>query len=155
VYRQLLAERRAVADRQLILNNFMVVLALAGHCDEALHIGYKVEREIRDLRKDDAYYRYFVQTNMAGLFHLSGRRSEGEQLWHELETRVPTIPQEDRPYLVERQQLQLDAFAEVATGDAAGWHDYLQRKHPVMLGDGWRFFGRGFLLSDIQFWSES
>jgi Flp pilus assembly protein TadD len=155
VYERLLAEQPAIADRHLILNNHAVVLTLTGRLNDALHLCSNVDSEMRELGKNDSYYQYFVRSNLAGLLHLSGRRLEAERLWQELETQVPEIAQEDRSYLVQRQRLQAGAFDEVAAGDAAGWQNYLLRRHPVMFGDGWRFYGRGFLMSDIQFWSES
>jgi hypothetical protein len=155
VYDRLLKDHAAVADRHLILNNLVVVTALAGQLDEAMLLCTNLEGELVERQKDDSYYQYFVRSNLAGLLHLVGKTAKAKKLWQTLETQVPEIAREDRPYLLQRQKLQADAFKEVSEGDFVGWQNYLQRKHPRVLGDGWRFFGRGFLMSDIQFWSES
>jgi hypothetical protein len=155
VYERLLTNQVAVADRHLILNNYAVVMALADRLQNAIELCSEIRDELRVQEKDDSYYRYFVESNLAGLMHLTGRSVEAVQTWNKLGEQIPPIPSDDRAYLLQRHRLQGDAFDEVPAGDVAGWQGYLLRKHPVMLGDGWRFFGRGLLLSDIQFWSES
>jgi Flp pilus assembly protein TadD len=154
-FQQLLAKQATVADRHLILNNHVVVTALTGRLQNAVELCSEIHDELRAQQKDDSYYQYFVGSNLAGLMHLTDRSAEAIQTWNELGERIPQIPPDDRAYLLHRHRLQRGAFEEVPVGDVIGWHEYLLRKFPVMLGDGWRFFGRGLLLTDIQFWSES
>ena len=139
---------------RLIRNNCAIFRALSGDVAGA-------HAEFRDLVADlddgieDEFYRYFISSNLAGLLHVSGQSERGLQMWRQFDGRVPAIPESDRCYLLARQTLQVAAFAEVAPGDIVGWDNYLQSRWPHHLGPGWRFYGRGLLLTDTQIWLES
>ena len=138
-------------DAILINNNMAVLNALAGDLNEALHIlGAVLERLPRD-----GYYSYFVRSNLTCFQYLADGRARARAQWLELATGIPAIPEGDRVALEKRHELLTDAFGSVGIGDIARWWNYLNDTVAPQVGPVWKFYGYGFLLSDIQFWSEA
>jgi hypothetical protein len=140
-------------DRYLLTNNLIIFIALTGNLQEALRQAERTFASLGSNTSDDSYYRYFIGTNLAGILHLVGETRKATTLWRQL--RPPEIPQADMPFLNARHSGQQDALKSVKKGDIEGWDQFLSRKHTSLLGRPWAFYGRGFLFSDIQFWSES
>jgi hypothetical protein len=52
-----------------------------------------------------------------------------------------------------RQELIRDAIKEAPALSAEEFDAFLLQEHGLQIGPQWAFYGRGFLLTDIQFWS--
>ena len=139
----------------LIRGNCAALQALSGEVEAALAEYIRLSMELDEGSIEDEFYRYFIRSNLAGLMHIVGKSAEGLKLWHTLDGHVPRIPESDRQYLLDRQKYQVAAFGDVATGNVLAWDTYLQSKYPEHLGPGWKFYGRGLLLTDTQIWLES
>jgi len=140
-------------DRYLLINNLIIFTALAGNLDEALQQAERAFASLSPDTSDDSYYRYFIGTNLASILHLTGQTRKATTLWRQL--KPPVIPQADMPFLNARHTGQLKALTSVKKGDVQGWDQFLSKQSIPSLGRPWAFYGRGFLFSDIQFWSES
>jgi hypothetical protein len=55
--------------------------------------------------------------------------------------------------MARRHELLIEAINEAPKLNAQQFDNYLTEKHGMQVGPQWSFYGRGFLLSDIQFWS--
>jgi len=138
-------------DAILIDNNMAVMSALAGDLNVAVEIlGAVVQRLPRD-----GYYSYFVRTNLTCFQHLADGHAGARAQWLVLATGIPTIPEGDRIALEKRHELLTNAFDTVGIGDVQRWWNYLNETVPPQVGPVWKFYGYGFLMSDIQFWSEA
>jgi tetratricopeptide (TPR) repeat protein len=140
-------------DKYLLANNLIIFTAFTGNLDEALQQAMQTFSSLGTNTSDDNYYRYFIGTNLAGILHLTGKTRQAITLWRQLHP--PKIPQADMPFLNARHVNQRKAFKSVKKGDIKGWDQFLSRHSASSLGRPWAFYGRGFLFSDIQFWSES
>ena len=140
-------------DRYLLTNNLIIFTAMTGNLEEALKQAERTFASLGSNTSDDSYYRYFIGTNLAGILHLVGETRRATTLWRQL--RPPEIPQADMPFLNARHSGQLKALKVIKKGDIEGWDHFLSRQATPSLGRPWAFYGRGFLFSDIQFWSES
>jgi hypothetical protein len=140
---------------RLIRSNCAVFLAIGGHPAAAFDEFNSLSSELEQNGVEDEFYRYFIRSNLAGLLHVRGATERGWELWCSLDDHVPHIPDSDRAYLLARQKHQVGAFDAVEPGDVTAWNNYLQRQMPQHLGPGWRFYGRGLLLTDTQIWLES
>jgi hypothetical protein len=140
-------------DKLLATNNLVLLEALSGDLRGALGNAKQLLDDLIASSSDDTYYRYWIETNLASLLHLNGMTDAALKLWGDIN--VPVTPEGDRQFLLTRQERQSEAFRTIKPGDAEGWDTFLSKKYPGLLGPPWRFFGRGFLFSDIQFWSES
>ncbi len=140
---------------RLIRSNCAVFRALSGDATGALAEFEALASEFERDGIEDEFYHYFIKSNLAGLLHVQGQSERGRSIWRDLDSHVPIIPDSDRHYLVARQKLQHMAFDEVGRGDITGWNDFLRLRQTNHLGPGWRFYGRGLLVTDTQIWLES
>lgn len=143
------------ADSILLRNNLAVFMTMSGKLDEARLELESLSKRIERENSSDDYYFYFVNSNLIALEYLLGTTSEGLAQWINLSKRIPQIPEGDRIMLIRRHDLLIEAIGDVPKGDFVGWQYFLQRNYAEELGRAWRFFRNGFLLTDIQFWSES
>lgn len=143
----------ASGDAVLIANNYSVLLLHVGRVDEARR---RLEGCYKMLSADgpcDPYHKYFVGNNLAALAGLAGDAASAKRLHDEcaplIEGLYPTI----RETIRERHALLDGAICQV---QKLGWQEFdrvLLGTSPPKLGQHWGFYGRGFLVSDIQFWS--
>jgi len=137
-------------------SNLAVLAALDGELELA-------ENELLTARSgqleggvSDTYHRYLVDANLAAVWHLLGRKQEGVDLWSQLENAIPQVPDLDRVLWRARHTTQFSAFDGVAPGQVRQWFDFLQTRRPKGAdAAAWRFFGRGFVLSDSQIWTSN
>jgi hypothetical protein len=140
-------------DAILIANNYSVLLVRVGQLNEA-------KRRLEDCYKlvsvdgpCDPYHKYFIGNNLAALAALAGDGTAAKRLYDEclplIDGLYPTI----RETIRERHRLLSPAICDA---QKLGWQAFdkiLLEPLPAKLGKHWEFYGRGFLFSDIQFWS--
>lgn len=142
-------------DSILVRNNRAVLSALGGDLGWALQEFQALAKQIEDREIEDSFYLYFIRSNLIALLFLSGDKTDAISRWSKLEDAIPFIAEADRVFLIRRHEMQKQAFERIEAGDIEGWHTYLQKNFQNELGRPWQFYGRGFLVSDLQFWSES
>lgn len=153
-YKKLLPilDQRAFGDWTIIFQlNCAIYMALAGELDQA-------EENLRALEKVslklcDDYYLFYVYANMAAVLYLQGRRSEAVSLLRKNCLKPPLLfKATEKMYLEERSRRWISAMESVEIKNPKTFDTYLLKEHPPKTQ--WAFIGRGFLYSDIQFWSE-
>jgi hypothetical protein len=150
---QLYEGATGVGDRLLIQNNYAVFLIYDDQLAKAQKLLEKAFSELTADTRPDEYHFYFVGNNLALLRAIGGDISGAQDLFSKCGEGI------DRLYLAIRQTLrrrhELLARA-VARGQELGKDKldmYLLDHHPAQVGPQWSFYGRGFLLNDIQFWT--
>lgn len=107
-----------------------------------------------DRGESDAYHRYFVANNLAGLIALSGEAARAvdllEDAGRDLDLLYPAI----REVLRRRHGLMPELLRAASGFREAEYDAFLREHHLPQVGPQWDFYGRGFLLSDIQFWAS-
>ena len=144
--------QREFGDWTIIFQlNCAIYMALAGEIDQA-------EENLRTLEKIslelcDDYYLFYVYANLAAVLYLQGRRTEAVSLLQKNCSKPPQLfKATEKTYLEERSKQWISAMESVEIKDPKTFDTYLLNRHPHKTQ--WAFVGRGFLYSDIQFWSE-
>ena len=139
-------------DCDIILRlNGSVYLALSGRLGDA-------ERHLRDLERigqkiNDDYYLFYIYANLAAVLYLTGRRTDAVKLLSEKCVSAPVLfKASEKIYMEDRTKLWIEVMQNKCIDDPQLFDTYLLRRHPERTQ--WGFVGRGFLYSDIQFWSE-
>jgi hypothetical protein len=151
LYKAIAGYEHFAADELLIKNNYAVMHIYNDQVANALSIFEGLNEKFNG-REIDTYYSYWIKSNLAGIYYVDGHDEKFSVVWKDLQTLIPRIP--DHIYLEKRHELLEDGIGKIERNWQA-WDNYLPQKFPVMIGKPWRFFSRGFLLSDIQLWYES
>lgn len=131
--------------------NYSIYLALDGKLQEA-------EKSLRDLEEKsraacDDYYTFYVSANLAAVLYLQNKRSKAIQLLRENCMQAPALCKAtEKMYIEERTTQWVSAMNSIEISDPKIFDTYLLGLRPQQTQ--WNFTGRGFLYSDIQFWSE-
>ena len=141
-----------VADNLLVKNNYFVTMIEAGELSFAIQGLETLLLSIKD-KQIDNYYRYFIESNLILAKYVQGEVEQACNLWPKLQNVIPNIP--DRTFLNHRHKIIGEILGVAETGNVRVFDDYISQKYPSELGRQWKFYGRGFLLSDIQLWYES
>lgn len=140
-------------DRILMENNHAVYLVRVGAKTEAQELLERTYTEVIACSEPDAYHMYFVGNNLAAMRALEGAAESAEQLRREIGQKLERFYPAIRQTLERRHELLEPAFADAPQLGVGGFDSYLMDNYPSQLGPQWAFYGRGFLLTDIQFWS--
>jgi hypothetical protein len=151
--RQIDERRNEGGDQMLIHNNLAVLLIHGGELEKAQQILTAVQDQLGEKSDSDAYHRYFVTNNLAGLFALAGEQSKATQMiadaGQDLNRLYPAI----RETLMRRHAMMPEALVAAPSVGAEKFDSFLKDHFSPQMGPQWAFYGRGFLLSDIQFWA--
>lgn len=140
-------------DRILCRNNLAVLHLSSGDYSRAeadLEGAYEHVKAM-DL---DAYYRAFVTANLAATLRIGGRNERARAVWTDHRAAVADLRGELRRVLSRRADLLTPHVEGSAHMVMDQWDKLLEDEEPVAstLWNGLRY---GFLMSDIQVWSES
>ena len=146
--------RDEIGDQLLINNNFAVLLIHGGEFARAQQILTDTKQKLADISDSDPYHHYFVTNNLAGLFALSGNPTKATQMLSSAEQNLSRLYPAIRETLKQRHILMPKAFASAASIGMEKFDAFLKDNYEPQIGPQWAFYGRGFLLSDIQFWAS-
>ena len=101
----------------------------------------------------DDYYSYYAYANLASVYFLQQKTEKALDL---LDTKCLLPPalfkETEKYYLTKRTEQWKQIMASESITNPKVFDQYLLAHHPP--NTQWSFIGRGFLYSDIQFWSE-
>jgi tetratricopeptide (TPR) repeat protein len=154
----------ALADLQIIVNrykhygwsiipliNCAIYAALNNNLDKAedlLNEAYKLNGNVQD-----SYFFYYIDANLAAVHYLRGDRIGASKLLIEKCSVPPVLSKAtEQQYLKQRTVKWAKAMLDFAITDPWDFQNLLIHEES---GNQWIFVGRGFLCSDIQFWSEA
>lgn len=144
--------QREFGDWAIIIKlNCAIYMALAGElnrAEETLRLLGKISLELCD-----DYYIFYVYANLAAVLYLQGKSTEAVSLLQKYCLRSPKLfKATEKAYIEERSREWISVMESTSIKDPQVFDTYLLNKHPSETQ--WTFIGRGFLYSDIQFWSE-
>jgi hypothetical protein len=135
----------------IILLNCAIYLALSGDFEGALRELLNLEYQSKKIGDD--YYLYYTYSNLAAVFYLQGKNEQAiTMLTTKCEHPPALFKTTEKLYLRERTKHWKEIMATQQIQDPQIFDKYLLSQHPTETQ--WSFIGRGFLYSDIQFWSE-
>ena len=140
-------------DRILLQNNCAVLLIREGKITEARSILEAAGESILSSGEPDGYHRYFVDNNLAALFALSGESERALELIDECAKLVEQFYPAINATMRRRHQLIGEAIKEAPNLTVEEFDNFLIQRYGMQVGPQWAFYGRGFLLTDIQYWS--
>jgi tetratricopeptide (TPR) repeat protein len=139
-------------DAPLLATNVAFYLARERRYDEAIALLAPVFQKLVDRTDFDTYYPYYVGNNLSGSLYMQGRVAEGRSVWETITPYLQDFIGPLAPYLRRRHGLQTGIFgAELAAHD---WDAYLGVAGTPQVGPGWKLYGKGFLPSELEFWSD-
>jgi hypothetical protein len=150
---QLFESATGVGDRLLIQNNYAVFLIYADQLARAQELLQEAFSELTADDKPDEYHFYFVGNNLALLRAISGDISGAQDLFSKCGVGIDHLHVAIRQTLRRRHELLAHAIARGQELGKEKLDRYLLDRYPTQIGPQWSFYGRGFLLSDIQFWT--
>jgi hypothetical protein len=140
-------------DRILLQNNCAILSIHAGQLSEARATLQRSRLSLLESDEPDQYHEYFVNNNLAGLLALTGDIEQAQQLMDLCKEAAKSFYPAISATIMRRQELIGEAINEAANLSVQEFDTYLIRKYGMQVGPQWSFYGRGFLLSDIQYWS--
>lgn len=157
LYNKIFAENTCsdYADHVLLLNNQAILLVHSNNFKEAIFLLDKAINFLKEKKSEDNFYEYYLKMNLLTLNSLLGYKKNLKTDLKKLFKRIPCLPDSDKESLMRRHTFYEKSLLSVKFKSPGELDSYLLKKDPMGLGKTWRFWGRGFLLSDLQFWSES
>lgn len=154
-YQKLLSiiEEKEFSDWIIILKlNCAIYMALSGNTSDAENNLRELECTIQAI--DDDYYSFYVYSNLAAVLYLRGNRVEAVQMLKSQCLKAPTLFKATEKTQAEARTKQwITVMEQEIIEDPKIFDSFLLDGNCVQ--SQWHFWKRGFLYSDIQFWSES
>jgi len=153
MFSSIISQKETIADEVLLKNNIAVTYILNGKVTDGENKLMEIIELLRQHTRIDNYYEYLPRVNLATVMFINGNAELARKGLEELEVKIPDIP--DRAFLLRRHQLLYELFGKLTKITWQEWYECISRLYPHELGRSWRFFSKGFLFTDMQFWSES
>lgn len=142
-------------DRTLLVANRAVLALMCGEVGRGGELLRSAWAEVVSLELDD-YYRLYCGSNLAIATALAGERREASDILQAAQGCVEAMPKRVRHAHRRRHAMMSAAVLDASVDTAAAFDAYPARaRAPDGDQDPWWSIGRGFLLSDIQVWSEA
>ena len=146
-------ESNEAGDRLLLQNNYAVLLILMDRLSDAQKLLTRAYSAIVAGKEPDGYHRYFLGNNIAALSAIKGDIPAAENLMKDCGAVLDQFYPAIHATMIRRHELLLEVLHEAPKLAPKAFDDLLFQRYPQQVGSQWAFYGRGFLLTDIQFWS--
>jgi len=154
-FQRLVEQAPPTNDKSLLRSNLAVLQIVAGDIASSIDTLGELFEFVSARSDYDAYYVYFIGNNLAGGLFASRQTAKARAIWDKLGQVVPGLDSTKLPYQ-KRHAIQSQCLAHAAYEASADvWETYIA-KHTSLPPEGpsWSFIGTGFLLSDLQYWSD-
>jgi hypothetical protein len=141
-------------DNILIRMNYAIFVAMNGEIELSQKYLIDLLNYLKKNSNIENYYYYCIYSNLMVVQFQLGNKDEAESIYNKIEEFIPNIG--DPIFYRKRHVLLGKLFKQntLATGDK--WLDVLNIETQLIEQDSrWNFYGKGYLFSDVQFWSES
>jgi hypothetical protein len=142
-------------DFALIRSNYGSIVALTGDLPKAKFILAITSQELVLESESDYLHRYLVGSNLACVKYLMGEKSTGLNEMVSLEKIVDIAMPPHRHFFRRRHDLLVEAMKSEVGFNVTDWNELPTKIDPSGLGPPWKHYGKGFLLTDLQIFSES
>ncbi|BCS55642.1 ATP-binding protein [Geobacter sp. SVR] len=141
-------------DNFILRNNLGVLLALQGQLKEAKDELTAAYQDLCSTDGDD-FFAYYLLSNLVGVEAIGGDKISARKYFLSLQNLQPGILSWELPHLELRCRLLDWAIDNVEPKTGQEWMHALFAIDEDGLGPSWKYLGLGFIMSDLQFWSES
>lgn len=115
-----------------------------GCIEEATQLNYELQ---------DDFFEYYINSNLAAIYFLNHKYDEAYERIKKCLSPPLLMKSSEKMYFKKRANKWADIIRTKPNISFEDFDTYLLNESPDDVA--WRFIGRGFLPSDIQFWSES
>ncbi|WP_413409379.1 hypothetical protein [Paenibacillus amylolyticus] len=153
IYNEMFNKIKSSADSILLKINQAVLYAATNQLDHARDILDTLKKKLIRQKNIELYYQFYVDSNLMVVEYLLGNQSEALELWNTI-SYMPSIG--DQNYYEKRHELIKELFDSNIQLSGLEWFTVIDKMYPEFVERSKeKSFGNGFLMSDIQFWSES
>lgn len=150
---ELLADRYSSSGDIWILKSNLSAMYLSYSMLDKAALVLENERSKMLDAEEDAYFTYFFRNNLAALQYDRGDVTQAKTTFLSLAHLPSKLPYSVRQFLTLRHEV-ITHTLESKEDRSACWDDLPKEKLEGKLGLTYKFFGRGLLFSDLQFWGE-
>lgn len=140
-------------DSFLLQNNLAVLLILSGDSKKAKKTLDSAHNSLMKNKDSDIYHQYFICSNLGTLMMLDGDLTEARSIIESCNQKVDQFYPAIKETIIYRQELLMEIIADPPKIDPVAFDNFLIERYGMQIGPKWKFYGRGFLLTDIQFWT--
>lgn len=154
-FEQLTKKNIDTMDFALVLSNYGACAAMA---DNLLLAGSLLGPLVHRLKSEpevDDLHLYLAGTNLASVLCLEGKRADALALSTDLSSILDTAMPPHRAYFRDRHRILQEAMESSRTFTLTEWDELPRKVAPSGAGPSWRHYGRGFLFTDLQIFTES
>ncbi|SFF44758.1 AAA ATPase domain-containing protein [Paenibacillus algorifonticola] len=145
------------SDMILMQINLACLFAINENIEDARNLLRKVKQILIERKNVEYYYEYYVESNLMVVEFLAGNKLKALEIWDDINDKCPVIG--DKDYYERRNEVIKTLFNNNIHSDGKTWLDMLLPYRETTADeddiDLWEFYGKGYLFSDMQFWSES
>jgi len=154
-FEKLTEQKFDTMDFYLILSNFGACAAMAGDLPRAQAILDPLVRKLKHNPEIDDLHLYLAGTNLASVLYLAGDASQAKMLWDDLSRIRDTAMPPHRAYFRDRHEVLKQAIESGQIFTIEEWDKFPKQQLPSGAGPCWKHYGRGFLFTDLQIFTES
>jgi hypothetical protein len=154
-FERLMGKPIAAMDAALVQSNHGACVALANDLTGAQAILEPLYTRLRSTPEVDDLHRYLAGTNLASVLYLAGEQARAIELTKTLSPISETAMPPHKVFFRDRHAVLLSAMESGAIYTAAEWHALPAKVLPSGAGPSWRHYGRGFVFTDLQIFTES
>lgn len=151
-YELLIANHKNSGDKWVLKSNMAAMYLALSMVDQASQILNDQDNLELD-SGGDVYFSYFMQNNLAALQFDQGDRKLAIKTFRAMDGMALKLPFSVRQFLVMRHRT-ISQILSSNLSTKVTWDDMPKSALAGKLGTSYRFFGRGLLFSDLQFWGE-
>ncbi|MDP1869986.1 MAG: ATP-binding protein, partial [Gallionella sp.] len=154
-FEQLTAKKIDTMDFALVLSNYGACAAMAEDFPLATKVLGPLVKKLRSEPEVDDLHMYLAGTNLASVMYLQGNHAEATALSHDLSCILDTAMPPHRAYFRDRHRILHEAMESGRTFTMTEWCELPKQAAHSGAGPCWRHYGRGFLFTDLQIFTES
>lgn len=154
-FERLVANGIDTMDFSLIQSNLGASAAMTGDVVRARSILEPLVQRLRGNPEADDLHVYLAGTNLASVLYLAGEHVLAQELSYSLADIVDTANPPHRAYFRERHFILQRAMESGQVFTLEQWNDLPRQASPSGAGPCWGHYGRGFVFTDLQIFTES
>jgi hypothetical protein len=148
-------KRYDTMDFFLIQSNYGACVAMAEDLPRARAILEPLFQRLKTNMEVDDLHLYLAGTNLASVLYLAGESTRALEISRELAGIVDTAMPPHRAYFQDRHRILEQAMESGQQFTVADWSDLPKQMNTSGAGPSWKHYGQGFLLTDLQIFTES
>lgn len=150
----IVSHSRIYADYVLLELNRANLLAMNNNILEASELLESIYQKLHEGDNVEAYYEFCINSNRMIMAHLLGHKEKALNILKLCNDTIPNIG--DQHYYKKRNNLIEQLIENDIVSDGFSWLNIIFEKFDLSKNNTmWKFYGLGYLFTDMAYWSES